>query len=75
MTTEALITAGADERIRKTSPLIKLLRRPEVGAAVAALAIFVFFSVSTQAFLTPAGVSTWLYSSCLLYTSPSPRDS
>ncbi|TFD78298.1 ABC transporter permease [Cryobacterium fucosi] len=64
MTTTAIIS-GADERIPKASPLIKMLRRPEVGAAVAALAIFVFFSLSTQTFLTPAGVSTWLYSSSL----------
>jgi len=65
MTSAAIITAGADERIRKASPLIKMLRRPEVGAAVAALTIFVFFSLSTETFLTPAGVSTWLYSSSL----------
>ena len=63
--TTATATAVTDERVRKASPLIKLLRRPEVGAAVAALAIFVFFSVATQAFLTPAGVSTWLYSASL----------
>ncbi|MEO6825910.1 MAG: ABC transporter permease [Microbacteriaceae bacterium] len=63
----SLATAPAvtDERVKKTSPVIKLLRRPEVGAAVAALAIFVFFSVATQAFLTPAGASTWLYSASL----------
>ena len=50
---------------RGLDPALTLLRRPEVGAAVAALAVFVFFSVSTQAFLTPAGVSTWLYSASL----------
>ncbi|MFT2818119.1 ABC transporter permease [Leifsonia sp. A12D58] len=58
-------TAVTDERVRQTSPFVTLLRRPEVGAAVAALAIFAFFSVTTQAFLTPAGISTWLYSSSL----------
>lgn len=42
-----------------------LLRRPEVGAAVAALGIFLFFSASTNAFLTGPGVSTWLYSASL----------
>lgn len=65
MTTEALITAGADERIRKTSPIVTLLRRPEIGALVAALAIFVFFSIFTNSFLSPAGVSTWLFSASL----------
>jgi len=63
--TTTTAAAVIDERVKKTSPLIKLLRRPEVGAAVAALAIFVFFSAATQAFLTPAGVSTWLYSASL----------
>lgn len=65
MTPTATVSQGADERIRKAGPLITMLRRPEVGAAVAALAIFLFFSLSTQTFLTPAGVSTWLYSSSL----------
>jgi simple sugar transport system permease protein len=55
----------ADERLKKSHPAVLLLRRPEVGAAVAALAIFIFFSASTQAFLSPAGVSTWLYSASL----------
>ncbi|HEY8912031.1 ABC transporter permease [Lacisediminihabitans sp.] len=63
--TIATATAVVDERVKKTSTLVKLLRRPEVGAAVAALVIFVYFSASTQAFLTPAGVSTWLYSASL----------
>ncbi len=57
--------AVTGERGAKPRPAFTLLRRPEVGAAVAALAVFVFFSVSTQAFLTPAGVSTWLYSASL----------
>ncbi|WP_105036146.1 ABC transporter permease [Cryobacterium aureum] len=57
--------AVTDERIKPAGLVIKLLRRPEVGAAVAALAIFTFFSVATQAFLTPAGVATWLYSASL----------
>lgn len=58
-------TAVTDERVKRANPVVKLLRRPEVGAAVAALSIFLFFSLSTQAFLTPAGVSTWLYSASL----------
>ncbi|MFC5931207.1 ABC transporter permease [Cryobacterium melibiosiphilum] len=42
-----------------------LLRRPELGALVAALGVFVFFSLTNSVFLSPAGVSTWLYSSSL----------
>ena len=57
--------AVTDERIKPAGLIVTLLRRPEVGAAAAALAIFIFFSVSTQAFLTPAGVATWLYSGSL----------
>ncbi len=51
----------ADERLAGSHRLARVLRRPEVGAAVAALAIFIFFSVTTDAFLTPGGVSTWLF--------------
>lgn len=58
-------SAVTDERLKRTGFILALLRRPEVGAAVAALSIFIFFSVSTQAFLTPAGVATWLYSGSL----------
>lgn len=64
MTSDAA-TAVDDERERAAHPVITLLRRPEVGAAVAALVIFLFFSTYTQAFLTPAGASTWLYSASL----------
>jgi simple sugar transport system permease protein len=63
MTTTDLITI--DERVRRTSPLVAALRRPEVGAAVAAVAIFLFFSIVTDSFLTPAGIGTWLYSASL----------
>lgn len=60
------MTAGsvaADERLATTSWWARLMRRPEVGAAVAALIIFVFFSAATDAFLTAGGASTWLESS------------
>jgi len=56
---------AADERLARTHPLVRLLRRPEIGALVAALAIFVYFSVATSAFLSPAGAATWLYSASL----------
>lgn len=59
------VGAGIDERPTRAHPLPTLLRRPEVGALVATLAIFLFFSLSTQAFLTSAGISTWLYSASL----------
>lgn len=54
-----------DTRQIMSGRVARILRRPEVGAAVAALLIFGYFSSTTSAFLTPAGVSTWLYSSSL----------
>jgi simple sugar transport system permease protein len=60
------MTAGsvtADERLATTSWGARMMRRPEVGAAVAALIIFVFFSIATDAFLSAGGASTWLESS------------
>ncbi|WP_020573377.1 ABC transporter permease [Actinopolymorpha alba] len=47
------------------SPLTRMLRRAEVGAAVAAVAVFVFFSLVTESFATPGGVATWLDSAAL----------
>jgi simple sugar transport system permease protein len=52
-----------DERVGKNAGLAAVLRRPEVGAAVAALLIATYFSVATDAFLSPGGMSTWLFTS------------
>jgi len=57
--------AHIDERLKRSESVLKVLRRPEVGAGVAALLIFIFFSIVTTSFLTPVGVSTWLYSAAL----------
>ena len=45
-----------------TRATTRVLRRPEVGAAVAALAVLVFFTVVAEQFLTPSGIGTWLNS-------------
>src|SRR5215217_1463073 len=50
----------ADERIARTSTLTKLLKRPEIGALVAAIVIYVFFAATTDTFATASGSSTWL---------------
>ncbi len=52
-----------DERIGSSYGLSRLLRRPEVGAAVAALAILVFFASTKILFIKPAGASTWIFTS------------
>lgn len=58
----ATTVAAADERLARKSPLARILQRPEVGALVAAIVVFVFFAVQTDVFATPAGASTWLRS-------------
>ena len=55
--------AVGDERVARTSTLNRLLKRPEVGALLAAVVIFVFFTVATDVFATASGASTWLRSS------------
>lgn len=65
MSTAAATAPVSDERVRTTNVLIRSLRRPEMGAAIAALVIFVLFSTITRSFLTGPGVSTWLYSASL----------
>ncbi|MET9373935.1 ABC transporter permease [Streptomyces sp. NPDC002992] len=50
-----------DERLLRTSPLKKLLARPELGAVVGAAAVFVFFSVVADSFLRASSLGTVLY--------------
>ncbi|QFZ23694.1 ABC transporter permease [Saccharothrix syringae] len=44
----------------RTAALDRLVARPEVGALLGALLVFAFFSVTTERFLSTAGVATWL---------------
>jgi simple sugar transport system permease protein len=53
----------ADERIGKRKPLQKLLGRPEVGALVGAIVLFIFFAAVSQTFLQPTSFATVLYGS------------
>jgi simple sugar transport system permease protein len=53
-------TATAREDAPPSSRAGRLLRRPELGAVIAAAVVFVFFSVYTDKFLSELGVSTWL---------------
>ena len=52
-----------DERVGEHARLAAVLRRPEVGAAVAALLVFLYFAFTTTAFALPAGASTWIFTS------------
>jgi simple sugar transport system permease protein len=54
-------TPERDERVGRHAGLAAVLRRPEVGALVAAIVIFLYFSFTTKAFALPAGASTWIF--------------
>ncbi|MEO3974512.1 ABC transporter permease [Streptomyces sp. CAU 1734] len=53
--------APPDERLLRTSPLRRLLGRPELGSVVGALAVFIFFAVVADSFLRAASFSTVMY--------------
>ncbi|MER8046626.1 ABC transporter permease [Streptomyces sp. NPDC094032] len=50
-----------DERLLRTSPMKKLLARPELGSVVGAIAVFVFFSLAADSFLKASSLGTVLY--------------
>ncbi|MGG6382258.1 MULTISPECIES: ABC transporter permease [Micrococcaceae] len=54
---------ATDERIGRRSPLQNLLGRPEVGALVGAVVLFVFFSLVSTTFTQPNAFATVLYGS------------
>ncbi|MEU2156375.1 ABC transporter permease [Streptomyces sp. NPDC019396] len=58
--------ATADERLLHTSPLKKLLGRPELGAVVGAAAVFLFFSLVADGFLRASSLGTVLYASSII---------
>jgi simple sugar transport system permease protein len=53
--------ATSDERLLATSPLDRLLTRPELGSLVGALAVFAFFALAADGFLRVSSLSTVLY--------------
>ncbi|MER5475956.1 ABC transporter permease [Streptomyces sp. NPDC002734] len=61
MSTTTPAVAAVDERLLRTSPLRRVLGRPELGAVVGAVAVLVFFAFAADSFLTGAGLSTVLY--------------
>src|SRR6478735_851017 len=52
-----------DERVKEQNKLQRLLIRPEMGAAIGAIAIFIFFLVVAPPFRTPEALATVLYAS------------
>ncbi|MET7617428.1 ABC transporter permease [Streptomyces sp. NPDC005408] len=55
-----------DERLLRTSPLRKLMGRPELGSVVGAAAVFIFFSIVADSFLQASSLSTVLYAASTL---------
>ncbi|WP_394834069.1 ABC transporter permease [Pendulispora rubella] len=57
MTTTA---ARRDERVVDVGIARRLLARPELGAIIGAVIIFVFFASQSEVFRAPAGIANWL---------------
>ena len=66
LTTAAQAPAPVDERLASTSPLRKVLARPELGAGVGAIAVLAFFLVFAPSFRTGAGIANVLDAASLL---------
>jgi simple sugar transport system permease protein len=58
-TTVETPSAVVDDRLAHVSLATKMLRRPELGAAIAAVAVALFFTVTTAQFMTLDGISNW----------------
>ena len=59
-----VLDAGAtDERLAPASVARRLLGRPELGAVVGAVAVFLFFSLAADSFLRASSMGTVLYAS------------
>ncbi|CAM5340046.1 N-acetylmannosamine kinase [Streptomyces griseus subsp. griseus] len=55
-----------DERLVRTSPLRRLLGRPELGSVVGAAAVFLFFAIVADSFLQASSLGTVLYAASVL---------
>jgi len=63
MTTATAAPSTADERVARRSAVSVLLTRPEMGAIVGAIVVFVFFAIVAPTFTQPASIATVLYGS------------
>src|ERR1700760_4408286 len=52
-----------DERVKEQNRLQRILIRPEMGAAVGAIGIFIFFLIVAPPFRSPESLATVLYAS------------
>jgi simple sugar transport system permease protein len=68
MSTQADLDLGThkvitDERVKEQNRLQRLLIRPEMGALVGAIGIFIFFAIVAPPFRSPEALATVLYAS------------
>jgi simple sugar transport system permease protein len=52
-------TPAGDERLTQISALARILRRPEIGALLAAIVVAIFFWTQNSLFLKLDGISNW----------------
>jgi simple sugar transport system permease protein len=60
------VTAGADERVGHVGVLRRMLLKPEFGALIGAVVIFVFFAAQSDVFRSATGAANWLDVSSIL---------
>ena len=49
----------SDERLAEISTMARVLRRPEIGAALAAIAVCIFFTTQNSLFIELNGIANW----------------
>ncbi|MDP4503595.1 ABC transporter permease [Nonomuraea turcica] len=54
------MTVTADERVAQVGLARRLLIRPELGAVVGMVVVFVFFAAQSPVFRSPDGIANWL---------------
>jgi simple sugar transport system permease protein len=57
--TSSPATTSADERLERLGLLTRLMRRPELGAILGALVVFLFFAITADQFATLRGAARW----------------
>ncbi|WP_410659673.1 ABC transporter permease [Amycolatopsis sp. lyj-112] len=55
-----MTTTSLEERVAKPRLLDRLVIRPEIGALLGAVVVFLFFTLVTDQFFSGSGVATWL---------------
>ena len=57
--TSSETTTSADERLERLGLFPRVMRRPELGAILGAVVVFLFFAVTSDTFRTLSGVARW----------------